>query len=111
MPGNLTPILASCPLFKDISIELIEKVTGFSEYRTHHQGDVLIHKGNVPAALFVVISGKVRIFNEDVLLAESGPLSVLGESFLADATASATIVAGEGLETIEIPKQLFYKLS
>ena len=46
----------------------------------------------------------VEIFNEDVLLAQLGALSILGESFLPMLLLTATIVAGSDLKTVEIKK-------
>ena len=62
----------------------------------------MINKGEVPSALFVIISGKVGIYSEDVLLGELGELTTLGESLLADTTATATIVAQTDIEAVSI---------
>ncbi|MFM2136369.1 MAG: hypothetical protein RL021_1769 [Bacteroidota bacterium] len=99
------------PLFKDFKPAEIENVLKMSVSGNYETGATLIRKGDVPSALFLVTAGTARIFNEDILLAEAGAGAILGESFLANASASATIVAGEGLRTLEIPREVFYSLS
>ncbi len=111
MSDNVDQRLLNCQLFKGIDPALVVNILENSRKKEYPKGTVLIQKGTVPAALFVVASGDVNIFNEDVLLAKAGPLSILGESFLADASASATIVAGDRMQAIEIPRELFYELS
>ncbi len=102
--------LLSCSLFRGIEKELVIKILESSERKSYRPGEELIAKGTVPKALFIVAHGKVKIY-EDILLAQLGPHAILGESFLADASASATILAGEGLETVEIPTDIFMRLS
>lgn len=65
----------------------------------------------MPDALYIIRKGKVGIYNEDVLLAELGELTIMGESFLAEGTASATTMAITELSTIEIEKETFYNLA
>src|SRR5947208_1000906 len=94
--------LIKCSLFLHLEDHVISEVLSQSEIKQYNPGDVLIKKGAVPEAMFIVKKGKVNIYNEDVLLAELGPLSIMGESFLANATATATIIAASDLTTLEI---------
>ena len=103
--------LMKCSLFHDLESNVITEVLSQSATKKYETGAVLIKKGAVPEALFIIQQGKVSIYNEDILLAELGALSIMGESFLANATATATIVAASALTTIEIKKELFYKLA
>lgn len=111
MPQASKDSVTDSPLFRDLKPAEVEKVLKMSVSGKYDAGAILIRKGEVPSALFLVSGGTARIFNEDILLAEVGSGSILGESFLANASASATIVAGEGLRTLEIPREVFYSLS
>lgn len=75
--------LYSCSLFRGIEKELVIKILESSERKSYRPGEELIAKGNVPKALFIVAHGKVKIYNEDILLAQLGPLAILGESFFS----------------------------
>lgn len=103
--------LENCTLFRNIHAAIVKEILTQAKDKRYNKGDILIEKGAVPDALFIIREGKASIYNEDVLLAELGPLSIMGESFLADASATATIVAGDGLRTIEINRDLFYEMS
>ncbi|MBL7928212.1 MAG: response regulator [Bacteroidia bacterium] len=103
--------LYGCDLFlhfeKKVTDEILEKAV----CRTYSKGSILIKKGTVPDALYIIKNGKVGIYNEDILLAELGPLTIMGESILAEGTATATTIAITDLETVEINKEDFYSLA
>ena len=68
MSDNVDQRLLNCQLFKGIDPALVVNILENSRKKEYPKGTVLIQKGTVPAALFVVASGDVNIFNEDVLL-------------------------------------------
>src|SRR5437660_7564588 len=88
---ELDSALMKCSLFLHLEEPVIIEVLSKSESKKYSAGDVLIKKGDVPASLFIIKNGNAGIYNEDILLAELGPLSIMGESFLANASATATI--------------------
>jgi signal transduction histidine kinase/CheY-like chemotaxis protein len=103
--------LLKCGLFLHLDGPVISEVLAKSEVKNYPKGSVLIEKGSVPHALYIIRRGKVGIYNEDILLAELSELAIMGESFLAEATATATTIALTEVETIEIKKDDFYWLS
>jgi signal transduction histidine kinase/CheY-like chemotaxis protein len=103
--------LVKCGLFHHLDEQVIDEVLSKSELKKYAKGSVLIEKGSVPEALFIIRNGKVGIYNEDVLLAELSELAIMGESFLAEATATATTVALTEVEAIEIKKDDFFWLA
>ena len=103
--------LSSCILFDKMDKEVVSEILASSQRGKYSTGDLLIEKGSVPKALFIIESGTVGIYNEDVLLVRLSELSILGESFLADASATATIVALTELKTVEIKTDHFYNLA
>src|SRR5690349_10372802 len=94
--------LSACILFDKMDKAVVTEILASSERNDYKTGEVLIEKGSVPRALFIIESGTVGIYNEDVLLVRLSELSILGESFLGDASATATIVALTDLKTVEI---------
>ncbi|HRU61774.1 MAG TPA: ATP-binding protein [Bacteroidia bacterium] len=102
---------SKCSLFQHCSQAVIDEVVAKASAKVYKKGGVLIDKGQVPPALFVIEDGKVGIYIEDILLAELGSMAVMGESFLAHGVATATIVAASDVKTIEIPRQLFTELA
>jgi len=103
--------LMKCAMFQGLEDHIISEVLSQATTKEYSSGAVLIKKGSVPETLYIIRNGTVHIYNEDILLAELGPLSIMGESFLANATATATIVAASPLTTLEINKDLFYQLA
>jgi len=103
--------IQGCSLFNGISQSIVEEVLYESEIKIYQPGEVLNHKGDIPSALFIIESGTASIFNEDVLLAELPPLSMMGESVIADGHAVATIIAKTTLIVVEIKKDKFFALA
>jgi signal transduction histidine kinase/CheY-like chemotaxis protein len=103
--------IQGCSLFNGISQSIVEEILYESEIKIYQPGEVLNHKGDIPSALFIIESGTASIFNEDVLLAELPPLSMMGESVIADGHAVATIVAKTTLTVVEIKKDKFFALA
>ena len=99
--------LYSCSLFEKLDDRIITEILSFSQKTNYKTGDRLIEKGTVPKALFIVDKGIVGIYNEDILLARLSELSILGESFLANASATASILALTDLIMIEIETESF----
>jgi signal transduction histidine kinase len=103
--------IQSCSLFNGVSQSVIEEILFESELKVYQPNEIINHKGDIPSALFIIESGIASIYIEDILLAELPPLSMMGESVLADGHAVATIRAKTILSVIEIKKDKFYNLS
>jgi signal transduction histidine kinase len=103
--------LKDCALFKNIEEGVIKSILNDSEIHSYQPAQTLIRKGSLPDGIFIISEGSVGIYNEDVLLAELGPGSIMGESFLADATATATIITVSPITVVLIKKNIFYQLS
>ena len=110
MNPSIKPFL-NCSLFQNIPDNIIEEVLSEAEQTIYKPGQKLIEKGTVPSGLFIIESGTASIYNEDILLAELGSMAIMGESFLADGIATATILAKDELKAVEIKKDKFYSLS
>ena len=98
-------------LFKSMSPSVIDEIIGRAEVHTYPVGAELIRKNTIPGRLFILCEGTVGVYNEDVLLLELGVNAIFGEGFLADASASATIVANTPIVTREFPRNIFFEIS
>jgi uncharacterized membrane protein len=81
--------LAAIALFKDLSPEALEKMSTLLENVNFQSGDVVFHEHEKGDALYVVHSGKVRIWvhdedSKDVTLAELVPGDFFGEMSVLD---------------------------
>lgn len=103
--------LKECPLFQNIPQNIVEEILLESEVKIYQPTEIINRKGDIPSALFIIEEGIASIYNEDILLAELSPLSMMGESIFADGHAVATIVAQTVLKVIKINKEKFYSLS
>jgi uncharacterized membrane protein len=92
--------LAAIALFKDLSPEALKKMSSLLENVNFKTGDVVFHEHEKGNALYVVHSGKVRIWvhdedSKDVTLAELAPGDFFGEMSVLDGgerSANATVV-------------------
>lgn len=93
--------LAAIALFKDLSPEALEKMSSLLENVNFKVGDVIFHEHEKGDALYVVHSGKVRIWvhdedSKDVTLAELVTGDFFGEMSVLDGgerSANATVTA------------------
>src|SRR5216684_4229381 len=90
--------LAAIPLFRQLSSDALEKISGLMVQESHKAGDTIFLEGERGDALYVVDSGKVRIWvrdgdGNDVTLSELEPGDFFGEMSVLDGgkrSASAT---------------------
>jgi CRP/FNR family cyclic AMP-dependent transcriptional regulator len=91
-------LLAEIPLFEDLSAADLEIVAQRTRQRRYKEGDTIFHRNDPGVALYVIITGKVKIHNETAdgadciiaILSEGdffGEMAVIdGEERSADAT-------------------------
>src|SRR5260370_17984532 len=81
--------LAAIPLFRQLSSDALEKISGLMVQESHKAGDTIFLEGERGDALYVVDSGKVRIWvrdgdGNDVTLSELEPGDFFGEMSVLD---------------------------
>src|SRR5258708_28761794 len=81
--------LTTIPLFKQLSSDALEKLSGLMVKEAHKAGDTIFLTGERGDALYVVDSGKVRIWVRDgegneVTLSELEPGNFFGEMSVLD---------------------------
>lgn len=78
--------LAALPLFVNLGEEFLRQVARDSKYTHFSAGQLLLSQGEIPEALFAIISGRARVDcnlpDVRLLIGEFGPGSVLGFSWM-----------------------------
>ena len=106
-------ILASVPLFLDLSKREVQRISAGTVLRDYAAGDELMRQDTPGVGLFVVVSGRVRVTarqdgGDTRELAVMGPGEVLGEMALLDELPrSATATALEPTRALLLPFQDF----
>jgi CRP-like cAMP-binding protein len=108
--------LAAIPFFAGLDRDALERLTGSMRSRRFRRGEVIFHLGDPGDALFVIISGDVKISlpsetGEEAILATLGSGAVFGELALLDgAPRSASATALTVTETVVLPRDRFREL-
>lgn len=106
-------LLQQIPLFADLPVEQLDALTRVLERRTYQKGDIILYQGDDGDSLFVIVSGKVRIYT---LCPEGQEISVelfdrgdfFGEiALLLDMPRSANVEALERTEVLVLRRPAF----
>jgi CRP/FNR family cyclic AMP-dependent transcriptional regulator len=106
-------MLRNIPLFAaltDTDLELLEQ---HANTRTFPRNAILINEGDETDSLYVILSGKVRVFmsnpdGKEIILNEQGPGEHFGElALIDDAPRSASVMALEKTRVSVISRQDF----
>jgi CRP/FNR family cyclic AMP-dependent transcriptional regulator len=108
--------LRRCALFEGCDDNVLEAVARQLRRRRFRRSEVIFHQGDPGDALHVVASGAVKIVlpsteGEEAIIATLRPGDFFGELAILDgAPRSATAVALESCETLELPRATFHDL-
>ncbi|HEX8996035.1 MAG TPA: Crp/Fnr family transcriptional regulator [Ktedonobacterales bacterium] len=111
--GEHAQFLAGISLFATLDVEELRDLAAVTRRHAFHQGELIFHRDDPGATLFVIKSGRVRIFissqeGQEVALAVFGPGEAFGELALFDGQPrSASAVAIEPVETYCIQRADF----
>ena len=108
--------LGSIPFFAGLDPIALERVASGMRSRRFRRGEVIFHLGDPGDALFVIVSGDVKISlpsetGDEAILATLRAGDVFGELALLDgAPRSATATALSPTETVVLPRDRFREL-
>lgn len=113
-----TNFLASVPIFSDLDKATIEKVSQLGTVRTYPKQSVILSEEEAGNALFVIISGKVKVarsskddVSNEVILSILNPSDFFGEMALLDGmNRSANVIALEESKLFIIQREDFLNL-
>jgi CRP-like cAMP-binding protein len=117
LPGRpLVASLARIPFFAGLDSDALERVAAGTRTRRFRRGEVIFHAGDPGDALFVIVSGEVKISvpsesGEEAILTTLHEGDVFGELALLDgAPRSASAAALVATETVVLPRERFREL-
>lgn len=108
--------LAAIPFFAGVDPATLERLAASMRTRRFRRGEVIFHIGDPGDALFVIISGEVKISlpsetGDEAILATLRSGDVFGELALLDgAPRSASAAALTATETVVLPRDRFREL-
>lgn len=108
-------LLRKIPLFAGIDPAKLKLLAFASERKVYKPGQNLFKQGDPGDAAYVIVSGNAEVVinndKEDLVVATLGENEFIGEiSILCDVPRTATIRAGDSLETLKIKKEHFLGL-
>ena len=112
----LAETLSAIPLFAGLDAAGMESLGREMRVRRFRRNEVIFHQGDPGEALFIVLSGAVKIVlpgesGDEAILATLRPGDFFGELALLDgAPRSATAAALEPTETLVLPRERFREL-
>mgnify|MGYP001381286410 FL=1 len=115
-PVTELSFLENVPIFADLEEPDLKKIEKLGLRKKYKKGNIVVLEKEMGAALFVIISGKVKIVRTDengreVILSIFGPGEFFGEMSLLDGLArSASVVALAKAELFMIHRRDFLKL-
>src|SRR6187399_1800533 len=112
----LVASLARIPFFSGLDEAALERIAAGTRTRRFRRGEVIFHLGDPGDALFVIVSGEVKISlpsetGDEAILATLSAGDVFGELALLDgAPRSASATALSATETVVLPRDRFREL-
>ena len=111
-----TEFLSYVPIFTDLSDETLQKIEKIGSKKVYSKGEVILMEEEAGTALFVIVSGKVKVARasgdgREVILTILSDSDFFGEMAILDGlTRSATVTAIETSELFLIQRNDFLNL-
>ncbi len=106
-------MLANVPLFQGLSEEELHTIELHAAPKAYRKNTVIIEQGDESNSLYVIVSGKVKVYVSDeqgkeIVLNTQGPGEHLGElALLGDSPRTASVVTLEDTRFLVITKRAF----
>ncbi len=104
-------ILKSVDIFSETPEDALAEVAAILDDVELKPGDTLFNKGDVGNAMFIIVTGKIHIYDGERSLAKLGERDIFGELTLLDAEPrSAAAAALEPTRLFKLHQETFYEL-
>jgi len=104
-------LLKSITIFKDLDDNLLSDLASALTPKTLKEDELLFKEGDKDYALYLIVSGKVKIHSANHVYAYSTSNQYIGEYSLVDSTPrSASITAVEPTKLLRLDQKTFYSL-
>ncbi len=104
-------ILTTVPIFAETPSEILADVASIADETIAQAGEDIITKGDLGDSMYVIVSGSVRVHDDELTLNTLGEREVFGELALLDPEPRiATVTAIEETILFRIDQQPFYDL-
>ena len=103
--------LKSAPIFKYVKDDALIGVASILEKQLVQPGELIIPKGDLGVIMYMIVTGKVKIHDEDLIFKELGDHEIFGElSALSPAKRTASVTAVEETILLKISNTAIYDL-
>jgi len=104
--------LKNIPLFRGVQQEALARLAARTVTSKVPENTLIFKEGDLPNALYVVTSGKVKVFLKDengkeLVLSTKGPGDYFGEMMLDDRPRSASVMTLEPSEFAVLSREVF----
>lgn len=111
-PSHVSTALSKSPWFSSLTPEELNQLSSLATWQTLGPGDVVFREGDPGDALYVVVTGLVRILvattSGEIQLNTLGPGDIFGEIAVLDGRGrTATVATGKATELVKIGRQEF----
>lgn len=104
-------ILKSTNIFTESGEEVLYQIAETLSEKNVKKEKVILKKGDVGKAMFILVKGKVRVHDGNHVLSRLSEGSVFGEySLIDEETRSASVTAEEDSVLLKLSQENFYKL-
>lgn len=104
-------ILKSVPIFSSVPESQLVDLATIAETVEYDAGEIIMNQGDLGTSMYIVVDGKVRIFNKDKELAEHGKRAVFGELAALDPEPrAASVQAIEDCTLMRLDGESLYDL-
>ncbi len=104
-------ILKTVGLFAETPDEVLADVAGLLEESHYATGEVIFSKGDLGNSMYMIVSGKVRVHDNNYTINKLGERQVFGEMALLDpAPRIATVTTLEDTHVFRLRQDAFYEL-
>lgn len=104
-------ILRSVSLFAETPDEILADMADLLKSLELKAGETIFHKGECGDCMYIIVEGRVRVHDGDLILNYLGVADVFGEMALLDAEPRvASVTAAEDTHLLRLDQDAFYEL-